>query len=171
VGCFFDLEAVALEYLGQAFARVMRDVLVAVAAGNQESIHRLDNAPSQGRVVRRADYQRPTRPQHAIDLAEQRLVVRDVLDHLRMDEAIEGFIPKRQRHRGAAHERNSAPAQEPELVKVDADANGVVEALHDHARAASDVQRAPGRASPEGGDPMAPALPEALNGYRAVEGA
>jgi hypothetical protein len=47
----------------EARARVVRDVLVLVAAGGEEPVERLDDPPPDGGTIRGADDDEPARPQ------------------------------------------------------------------------------------------------------------
>ena len=83
-------QAAAAKQILQARARIAGDVSVAVAAGAQHPIH----------------------------LVEQRLIERNMLNHLGADGAVEGVVAKRQSERGTAHHQNSQAAQVAVLAKL-----------------------------------------------------
>ena len=158
------------ENLAEFFARVVRDVFIGIAAGQQESVGRLNNAPFHCRIVGCANYQHPARPQHPPHFREQDLIVGNMFNDLRADHAIEAGILERQRECRPAHQRYSVAAQKPQLAEIEFHAHGIVEALNDQARAAAGIEDSAGAARPRNRDVMAASLPVALDGNDAVVG-
>src|ERR1700730_6767830 len=109
-------KTVAHQNLSQAMPRIVSYMLVAVATRHQEPIHRLNNSPSDGSVVRRSDDQRAARFEHPLHFGEQRLVVADMLDHLRVNHAVEALVAKRQGEGRRAQERYPKTAEEAHLA-------------------------------------------------------
>jgi len=170
VGVVDQLEPVTLGAGRQARLRVVGDVLVLVAAGSEEPVERLDHPPSDGRIVGRPEHEQAARPEHPDELGEDGRVLRNVLDHLRADHAVERRVAEGERGEGGADQRDVVAAHVAELVLLDVQPHRVVEALEDDAGAASDVER-PSAASREvGDDAMPPPLPVPLEGNLAVEG-
>src|SRR5260370_12245762 len=105
-------KAIALQNLSQAIPRIVSYMLVAVTARHQETVHRLDNSPSYSGVVRSPYNQRAARFEYPLHFGEQRLVVGDMLDHLRVNHAVEALITKRQGEGRRAQDRYPKTPQE-----------------------------------------------------------
>src|SRR5579862_2554269 len=147
----------------------MRDVLVVIAARNQPAVNRLDDAPSERRVVGRAEDQRAIILQHPAHLGEQAVVVRHVLDDLRADEAIEAVVLEWQGEGRRLRERYAVTAQKAQLREQEVHPDRVVEALDDDAGAASGVKDALVSPRPLQHDAVAAALPVALDWDDAIK--
>src|SRR5260370_4814866 len=104
-------KAIALQNLSQAMPRIVSYMLVAVAARHQETVHRLDNSPSYSGVVRSPYNQRAARFEYPLHFGEQRLVVGDMLDHLRVNHAVEALDAKPQGQGRRAQPPEPAAAQ------------------------------------------------------------
>src|SRR5712692_5804260 len=162
-------KAIALQNLSQAMPRIVSYMLVAVAARHRETVHRLDNSPSYSGVVRSPYNQRAARFEYPLHFGEQRLVVGYMLDHLRVNHAVESLIAKRQVEGRRAQERYPKTAEEAHLAHTNIHADRIVEALNNQARTASDIQNSACATRPQSGYAMAAALPITLNRNEAVK--
>src|SRR5207253_5206030 len=63
IGMIDELEPILARQVGEARPRVVRDVLVLVAAWREKTVQRLDHAPPDGRVIGRAEDEQAARPQ------------------------------------------------------------------------------------------------------------
>src|SRR6202050_3591160 len=147
----------------------MGNVFVMIAARDQKTIHRLDDAPTESRIIGRAEYQSAIGLKHPAHLGEQRVIERDVLDHFRTDQTIETIILERKCEGRALQERNSIAVHEAKLHKIEIHSDRVVEGLNDDAGTTSSVQDALVAASPLQHDTVAAPLPVALDRNDAVK--
>src|SRR5258708_19383935 len=92
-----------------------------------------------------------------------------MLDHLRVNHAVEALVAKRQGEGRRAQERYPEAAEEAHLAHTNIHADRIVEALDNQARTASDIQNSACATRPQSGYAMAAALPITLNRNEAVK--
>src|SRR5256714_13569548 len=148
----------------------MRDVFVGIAARRHPAVDPFGRSPAPAVVIRRAENQSSAWLQHTLELAEDRFISGEMLDHLRTDDAVERCVLEGKLEDRAVYQGILVAARVAKLAEHDVQPDQPTRA--DNAtRPAAYIEHPLGAGSQLCDDGVAAALPVALQGHDAVVGA